>query len=149
VLESSAFSQVEIGVKPRPQTVLSKMKQLDGYRQVRPVQRATQLQREGWSMASVVPGFQLSSCTLRALDPADGSASNAQVLQTVFSDGLTQVSMFVEAFDRQRHKQPLLTQVGATHTLMQPHGTEWWVTVMGDVPATTLKKIHQALERRR
>ena len=37
VLESSAFSQVEIGVKPRPQSVLQPMKQLEGYRQVRPV----------------------------------------------------------------------------------------------------------------
>ena len=40
--------------------------------------------------------------------------------------------MLREAIDRQRHKQPLLTQMGATHTLMQAHG-EWWVTVMGDV----------------
>jgi sigma-E factor negative regulatory protein RseB len=125
------------------------MKQLDGYRQVRPAQVSTQLQREGWAMTSLVPGFQLSSCTLRALEPADGNAPNGQVLQAVFSDGLTQVSLFVEALDRQRHKQPLLTQVGATHTLMQPYGNEWWVTVMGDVPADTLKKFYQALERRR
>jgi sigma-E factor negative regulatory protein RseB len=149
VLESSAFSQIEIGVKSRPQTVLLPMKQLDGYRQVRPAQVSTQLQREGWTMTSLVPGFQLSSCTLRALEPAEGNAPNGQVLQAVFSDGLTQVSLFVEALDRQRHRQPLLTQVGATHTLMQPHGSEWWVTVMGDVPAETLKKFYQALERRR
>jgi sigma-E factor negative regulatory protein RseB len=58
------------------------------------------------------------------------------------------VSMFIEAIDRQRHKKPLLTQVGATHTLMQPHGSEWWITVMGDVPAITLKQFFQALERR-
>jgi sigma-E factor negative regulatory protein RseB len=71
------------------------------------------------------------------------------VLQAVFSDGLTHVSMFIEAIDRQRHRQPLLTQMGATHTLMQAHGGDWWVTVMGDVPASTLKQFYQALERRR
>ena len=46
------------------------------------------------------------------------------VLQAVFSDGLTHVSLFVEPIDRARHTRPLLTQVGATHTLMQPHGDE-------------------------
>jgi len=41
-----------------------------------------------------------------------------------------------------------LTQMGATHTLMKPHGERWWVTVMGDVPPATLKQFHAALVRR-
>jgi sigma-E factor negative regulatory protein RseB len=149
VLESSAFSQVEIDVKPRPKSVLQPMKQLDGYRQVRPAQQPAQLESEGWTLSSVVPGFQLSSCTRRTLDPVEGGAAPASVLQAVFSDGLTHVSLFVEPIDRARHTRPLLNQVGATHTLMQAHGSEWWVTVMGDVPAPTLKQFHQSLERRR
>jgi sigma-E factor negative regulatory protein RseB len=149
VLESSAFSQVEIDVKPRPQTVLQPMKHLDGYRQVRPAPQPIKLDSEGWTLGSLVPGFQLSNCTRRPLDPADGGASQATVLQAVFSDGLTHVSLFVEPIDRARHTRPLLTQVGATNTLMQPHGDGWWVTVIGDVPAQTLKQFHQALERRR
>ncbi len=149
VLESSAFSQVEIDVKPRPQTVLYSMKHLDGYRQVRPSPLPTKLDHEGWVLGSLVPGFQLSSCTRRPLDPAEGGVTQASVLQAVFSDGLTHVSLFVEPIDKARHTRPLLTQLGATHTLMQPHGSDWWVTVMGDVPAQTLKQFHQALERRR
>jgi sigma-E factor negative regulatory protein RseB len=149
VLESSAFSQVEIDVKPRPKSVLQPMKQLDGYRQVRPAQQPTQLDSEGWTLNSLVPGFQLSNCTRRTLDPVEGGGAPASVLQAVFSDGLTHVSLFVEPIDRARHTRALLTQVGATHTLMQPHGSEWWVTVMGDVPPQTLKQFHQALERRR
>jgi sigma-E factor negative regulatory protein RseB len=149
VLESSAFSQVEIDVKPKPKSVLQPMKQLDGYRQVRPSQVPTQLDSEGWVLNSVLPGFHLSSCTRRTLDPVEGGSVSASVLQAVFSDGLTHVSMFVEPINRERHKKALLTQVGATHTLMQPYGSDWWVTVMGDVPAQTLKQFHQALERRR
>jgi len=149
VLESSAFSQVEVDVKPRPKSVLQPMKQLNGYRQVRPSQVPTQLDNEGWVLNSVPPGFQLSSCTRRTLDPVEGGGEPASVLQAVFSDGLTHVSMFVEPLDVARHKKPLLTQLGATHTLMQPYGGDWWVTVMGDVPAKTLKQFHQALERRR
>jgi sigma-E factor negative regulatory protein RseB len=149
VLESSAFSQVEIDVKPRPQSVLQPMKQLAGYRKVRPAQVPTRLENEGWVLNDLLPGFRLSSCTRRTLDPVEGSADAAAVLQAVFSDGVTHVSLFVEPIDRARHTKPLLTQVGATHTLMRPHGSDWWVTVMGDVPAHTLKQFHQALERRR
>ena len=149
VLESSAFSQVEIDVKAQPKTVLQPMKQLNGYRQVRPAQQTTQLDSEGWTLNAVVPGFQLRNCTRRTLDPVEGGTAPASVLQAVFSDGLTHVSLFVEPIDRARHTRPLLTQVGATHTLMQAHGSEWWVTVMGDVPPQTLKQFFQALERRR
>jgi sigma-E factor negative regulatory protein RseB len=149
VLESSAFSQVEVDVKPRPQTVLQPMKNLDGFKQVRPAPQRIDLDGEGWTLASTVPGFQLSSCTRRPLDPADGSSAQPSVLQAVFSDGLTHVSLFVEPIDKSRHTRALLTQVGATHTLMQAHGNAWWVTVVGDVPPQTLKQFHQALERRR
>ena len=71
----------------------------------------------------------------------DGAGEPAPVLQAVFSDGLTHVSLFVEPFDRARHTRALLTQVGATHTLMQPHGDDWWVTVMGDVPAADAEAV--------
>lgn len=149
VLESSAFSQVEVGVKPKPQSVLQPMKQLNGYRQVRPSQVPTQLDNEGWVLNAVPAGFQLSNCTRRTLDPVEGGGEPASVLQAVFSDGLTHVSIFVETIDRARPKKALLTQVGATHTQMQAYGSDWWVTVMGDVPPQTLKQFHQALERRR
>jgi len=43
----------------------------------------------------------------------------------------------------------LKTSVGATHTLMQPKGDDWWVTVVGDVPAATLLEFYDSLERRR
>lgn len=148
VLESSAFSQVDIDVKPRPKSVLQPMKQLDGYRQVRPLHAATQLQTEGWALNAPPPGFQLSSCARRALDPVE-SAEGAAVLQVVYSDGLTHVSLFIEPIGRVPQRQPLQTQVGATHTLMRAHGTDWWITVMGDVPPQTLKRFHEALERRR
>ena len=149
VLESSAFSQVDIDVKPKPQSVLQPMKHLDGYRKVRPAQASTSLEHEGWALNAGVPGFELIHCARRTLDPVEGGAAPASVVQAVFSDGLTQVSMFIEPLDRTRHVRPLQTQVGATHTLMQPVGSDWWVTVVGDVPAGTLKRFHQALERRR
>jgi sigma-E factor negative regulatory protein RseB len=70
-----------------------------------------------------------------------------QALQTIFSDGLTHVSVFIEPFRAERHARPIHTAIGATHTLMRRQG-DWWITVMGDVPLSTLKKFAAALERR-
>jgi len=69
------------------------------------------------------------------------------VLQSVFSDGLTHVSVFIEPYDAKRHRQPMRTSQGATHTLMSRHG-DWWVTVMGEVPLATAQQFEAALERK-
>ena len=150
VLESSAFSDVAIGVRPQPESVLQPMKRLDGYRVVRPALTPTQLETEGWSMRRLVPGFRQVSCVKRPMDAAgrlDGApAQEPKVLQTIFSDGLTYVSVFIEPFDPQRHGRPMLAAVGPTQTLMQQQG-DWWVTVVGDVPPATLRLFANALER--
>ncbi len=149
VLESSAFSEVEIGIKAKPQSVLQPMTRLDGYRRITPTHTNTRLEAEGWSMQGTVAGFTLASCTQRMLDPASNPSATASALQAVFSDGLTHVSVFVEPYDALRHRQSLKTSVGATHTLMRSKADSWWVTVVGDVPASTLVQFYEALERRR
>ncbi len=151
VLESSAFSEVEIGVRAQPQLVLQPMKQAEGYRVVKPGYQVTQLEAEGWALSPNVPGFTQASCVRRVLDPAagPGTGPSDQVLQVVYSDGLTHVSLFVEPFQPERHRRAFVTQLGATHTLMQRHLGQWWVTVMGDVPPVTLKQFVKGLERLR
>lgn len=150
VLESSAFSEVEIDVKPRPDSVLGPIAHLQGWRVVRPTQTNTRLDAEGWVLKSTVPGFILSSCSRRMLDASATSDPHGSkpALQAVFSDGLTHVSVFVEALDADRPRQSLLTRMGAMSTLMQPYGEQWWVTVMGDVPAPTLKRFFSELARK-
>ena len=154
LLESSAFSEVEIGIRPQPESVLQPMKKLDGYRVVRPQAVRTSFEAEGWALpAAPVAGFRLASCARRELeadgvDAAPGSAAHP-VLQAVFSDGLTHVSLFLETFDPARHRKPMHTRIGATHTLMQRQADQWWLTAMGDVPPATLRQFAAALERRR
>jgi sigma-E factor negative regulatory protein RseB len=70
------------------------------------------------------------------------------VLQIIYSDGLTHVSMFVEPFVAQRHQGEAVAVIGATHTLTQRRDDQW-LTVMGDVPMDTLKRFATALERKR
>ena len=84
----------------------------------------------------------------RLLDAPKIALDKAPVLQAVFSDGLTHVSLFIEPYDAKLAVTPVTGQLGATGTLRQRRG-EHWVTVMGDVPAATLKAFADALERRR
>jgi sigma-E factor negative regulatory protein RseB len=150
VLESAAFSQIEIGVRPQPESVLAPMARLDGYRVLRPLQVATQLEAEGWAMVRSVPGFILAGCLKRPLDvtaPAGSQRVADQVLQAVFSDGLTHVSLFIEPFDARRHKLGMQAQIGATATMTLRRG-DFWITAMGEVPIATLKLFNEALDRR-
>ena len=148
VLESTAFSQVLIGVKPQPEAMTKLLRNLEGpegYRIVKPHQARTQLDREGWTLSRPVPGFQLAGCVRRGMHIA---ADEEPVLQIVFSDGLTHVSLFLEPFKPDRHREPLQAQQGATGSAMLRRG-DYWVTVVGDVPMSTLKLFAEAVDRRR
>ena len=151
ILETSAFSDVAIGVRPHPESVLQPMRKLDGYRVVKHSFTPTKLETEGWRLRQSVPGFRQVSCVKRPLDSTldTGAGSDGpEALQTIFSDGLTYVSVFIEPFNAERHTRAMLTTLGATQTLMRRHG-DWWVTVVGDVPAATLKAFAAGLERRK
>lgn len=149
VLETSAFSDVEIGGKPQPDVVTQAMKKLDGYQVLRPKLSTTRLEAEGWSVRTVTPGFRQVHCVRRPLDsaarpPAPGS--DAEVVQTIYSDGLTYVSIFIEKFDPERHASSASQVIGATHTLTR-RTADAWITVVGDVPDVTLRAFAEALER--
>ena len=148
VLESTAFSEVLIGVKPHPEAVTQAMpnlRKLDGYRVLRPQQQRTSLDAEGWTLASPVAGFGLAGCIRRGMDNA---GDDEPVLQAVFTDGLTHVSVFLEGYKPERHRGEMQAQHGATSTLMVRRG-DYWVTAVGDVPATTLRLFAAALDRKR
>ncbi len=146
VVEASAFSDLIIGVKPQPELVLKAMKRLDGYRVERPVLEPTELQAEGWALREVPPGFAPVSTVRRSMAPAD--AAPAPVLQSIWSDGLTHVSVFIEPFSPAAHGRESRTAMGATQTLTRRLG-DAWVTIVGDVPAVTLQAFALGLERRR
>ena len=148
VLESSAFTDLQIGGKSSPEAVLGPMRRLEGYRVQRPQTERVQIEAEGWTLVRQVPGFTLTSCTKRPLEAATEAAAPVPVLQSVFSDGLTHVSVFIEPYDAQRHKQPMGTSLGATHSLMNRHG-DWWFTVVGEVPMATVQQFAALFERKR
>lgn len=150
VMESSAFSEVEIGVRPQPESVMQPLRKLQGYRVLRAQQDPISLDAEGWTLSRPLPGFNLVSAVRRPVQAmAEGDARPPEpVLQAVYSDGLTHVSLFIEKYDGTRHRKDVDAQLGATATLMQRRG-EHWLTAMGDVPVATLRLLLESLERRR
>ena len=148
-LESSGFSDVNIGVKPDAAAVYAELHRADGYRVVRPEVEHTKLETEGWTMQpSLLPaGFQSLGCVRRALNMAGDAAAQPKVLQAIWSDGITHVSLFIEPFQPQRHGAEGLTVIGATHTLTR-RVNDMWLTAVGDVPPATLDQFVRALERK-
>ena len=148
VLESSAFTEVQIGGRLSAEQVLAPMKRLEGFKVVRAASERTQIEAEGWLLGKPVAGFRLLSCSKRPLADTESQLSPVPVLQSVFSDGLTHVSVFIEPYDPQRHKQAMGTSLGATHTVSSRLG-DWWFTVVGEVPMLTAQQFSALFERRR
>ncbi len=145
VLESSAFTDIKLGVKPHPETVTQAMAKLEGYRVVRAIISRTKLETEGWRLSVPIDGFRQISCVTRPLDGGEPKPGAATMVQSIYSDGLVHVSVFIEPFDAQRHK-PMMSSWGATHAMAQQRDDKW-ITVMGDVPIESIKKFAAALEK--
>lgn len=153
-LESSAFSEVSVAVRPQPDLVVGEWRRSEAFRRVKASAERTKLDAEGWQLKNALPpGFTVLGCVRRTMPGAspgtvDAGASGAgAVLQAIFTDGLTHVSVFIEPFQKARHTSAGLTVIGATHTLMRRSNDDW-LTAVGDVPPTTLEQFLLALERK-
>ena len=140
VLEQAAFSELQLDAPLRMDRLARMMAVPEGWRVEKPDAVKTTAAAEGWALNAAVAGFKPMNSYKR---PSEG------VLQWTFSDGLASVSLFVEAYDRQRHAQEGVLASGATNTLTRRVGPDWWVTAVGEVPAETLKAFAVSLERRR
>ena len=111
-----------------PHIPLQQHIRLARHRIVRPALTLTRLEDEGWSMRPATPGFRLVSCVRRQMEMPGEAATDpnaAPVLQTIYSDGLTYVSVFIERYRADRHTEPMFVSLGATVTFSQRQG-DWW-----------------------
>ena len=150
ILESSAFSNIEIDTRATRDQMQNPARRLEGYRVITLSTEPTSLDAEGWTVERLPAGFRLLGCVQRPVgDLVDDTAARpGRALHAVFSDGLARVSVFIEAADPARPRQALMTHMGATHTLIKPRDSRWWITVMGDVPTATLRAFNDAVVRR-
>jgi sigma-E factor negative regulatory protein RseB len=148
VLEQAAFTELQLDAPVKMDKLVQMMSKVDGYRVEKSALIKTTAMAEGWSMKAPVAGFKSMNCYKRPVG-ALGGVARGEALQWIFSDGLASVSVFVEPFDRQRHdtKESSLA-MGATQTLSRQMG-EFWLTVMGEVPMSTLRVFASSLERKK
>ena len=145
VLEQAAFSELQLDAPLKMDKLLKMMDKVDGYRLEQPVLVKTTASAEGWILKTPVNGFKPVSCYKRPVSGA--TAASEDPLQWIFSDGLASVSIFVEPFDRQRHDKESTQSMGATQT-MTKHLGAYWLTIMGEVPMSTLKLFASGLDHK-
>jgi sigma-E factor negative regulatory protein RseB len=148
VLEQIAFSEVNLGIAPQPERIKAAMRRVEGLRVEQVMASKVDAKAEGWQFRQSVPGFKEIACYKRQMrgDARDVNGVSRSVLQWVFSDGLANVSVFVEPYVRDLHVKEGVMAMGATHSLTQRRG-DWWITVLGEVPAHALMAFAQSLER--
>ena len=148
VLEQSAFSEIDIDAPIRMDKIEQMMSSPPGFRVERPELVKTSLQQEGWALRQPVPGFQFMSCYRRS-----AAGGLEKTLQCTFSDGLATLSVFLEPPARSgagvETRQDTQTAAGATQTLSRKVAGDWWLTVVGEAPQSTLRAFAQSLELRR
>ncbi|MFZ4479029.1 MAG: MucB/RseB C-terminal domain-containing protein [Rhodoferax sp.] len=147
VLEQAAFSELQLEAPVSMSQLTQMMGNTEGYQLARPEFIKTAAAVEGWVLRTEVPGFKPLSCHRRMIAGAAGSPQGP-TLHWIFSDGLASVSLFIEAFDPQRHAQAGSYAIGATHSLTRRVGN-WWLTAVGEVPPQALMAFAQGLERSR
>lgn len=137
VLEQAAFSELQLDASVSMGKLTQMMNATEGYRIETSGAQKTTAQAQGWTLHREVAGFHTVGCFLR----------NAGAMQWTFSDGLAIVSLFVEPFDSRRHLREGATDFGGATRTFARHFDGWWVTAVGEVPASTLNIFAQALER--
>ncbi len=147
VLEQAAFSELQLDAPLKMDKLVQMMGKVDGYRVEKPTLVKTTASAEGWTVKLPVAGFKPVSCYKR---PATGGSpiAGTEPLQWIFSDGLASVSVFVEPLDKQRHDKESTLSLGATQTLTRQVNNHW-ITVMGEVPMTTLRLFASSIERKK
>lgn len=159
VLEQAAYSELQLDAPVSMSRLTQMMANVEGYKVEKPDMVKTTALAEGWVLKAPVAGFKPMSCFKRAVLKGEG-ALGENAMQWIFSDGLASVSLFVESFDRQRHVQEGLLTSGATQSLTRrfndkgadrqaDKGVDWWLTIVGEVPAQTLSGFAQGLERKK
>ncbi|ASI67213.1 transcriptional regulator [Diaphorobacter nitroreducens] len=145
LLEQAAFSELNLDVPADLSSIEQMMEDLQGYRLVKvPLQRTT-AEAQGWTMGKAVTGFVSQGCYRKDVM----AMASGPLLQCIYSDGLATLSVFVEPFDAARHAASVRSaSMGATQVVgRQVHKTAW-VTAVGEVPARTLQRFIESVQRK-
>ena len=98
------------------------------------------LAESGWTIRSKPPGFRTIAELIRTVGGTEG------VGHIVLSDGLAAISVFIEpATSKRPVPHAGLARQGAINVYVRPVG-DYWVTVVGEAPAESVKYVANAVE---
>jgi sigma-E factor negative regulatory protein RseB len=144
VLEQISFTQLRIGVPADKAPIAAGIRNMAGWKVVRPPLQPVDMEAQGWRFAPEVPGFRKIRELRRPMAAREPGAPPIPVDQAVFSDGLATVSVFVEPAEKSSRKEGA-GATGATHVLVTRHGG-YWITLLGEVPQGTLQLFASAIQ---
>lgn len=147
VLEQMAFTDIRIG-EPIDRNWLKPSWSTQGWTVERTEHKPVDVTAKGWLMA-VPSGFKRVREVLRKIVP--GADGERRAMQSVYSDGLATFSVFIEPSPAAAASflagQDQLQVHGATHALSRRVG-DAMITVVGEVPSTTVRQVAQSVEFR-
>ena len=140
VIEQVAFTQVNIGESITPERFVPSWS-TQGWSIQKPDKKPVDLAKLGWRI-DAPPGY------MTAMQVERSFGRGKQAHQVVLSDGLATISIFIEPYltERSDAYQP---QGAARYGAVNLHGARvgnFWLTVMGEVPAETLSRLTQSIQ---
>lgn len=140
VIEQVAFTQVDIGEPLSPEHFVPSWS-TQGWSVQKPDKQPIDLAKLGWRI-DPPPGY------VRTMQVERAFAQGKKAHQVVLSDGLATISIFIEPYLNERSDayQP---QGAARFGAVNLHGARvgnFWLTVMGEVPAETLSRLTQSIQ---
>ena len=144
VVEQFAFTQIAIGGKiDRGQLKSRFLVKSRAWRVENSGAVATSLAASGWTIKPELPGFR----KMTEMKRTQGGSS--EVGHVVYSDGLAAVSVFIEPMaNKTSLPQPGLSRQGAIN-IYSRQIAEHLVTVVGETPAESVKKLAESVEYRK
>ena len=151
VVEQIAFTQVAIGNVDRSR-VKPSFPNTAGWRVENAVMSPAVL--TGWSVKGVPAGFKKIREMKRQISDTPAStplvsganatrATQREVAQIVYSDGLAAISIFIEPVSQSRTEGSM--QQGAMNITGKRQG-DFWLTIVGEVPAAAIKQVANSIE---
>lgn len=138
VIEQIGFTEVTIGENIDRSRFKPNVKSWDGWRRETLDVTPAELTQSGWTLKNPVPGFQKIREVKRVF------ADRREVGQIVYSDGLANISVFIET-----NGTPSATEgdtnLGTINVVSRRHG-EFWLTVVGEVPVNSIRQVASSLE---
>ena len=141
VLEQIAFNQVRIGHLIADDE-LAPSWSTDGWQEVNQKQETIDFRALGWDYEQP-PGFKPVMQLQRTFN--DGRMVN----QMILTDGLASVSVFIEPYQQNlsQHQWQGASRLGSINLYGKQVG-EYWVVVVGEVPAQSIHMLAQSISRR-